>query len=130
MRAGYPAVQPLILDDTPAAIMQRVETIIADQPDWVVTHRDAETLEGEVTTSVFRFVDDFVFVRSYQRVHFCPSLSALRDQSLSLIEQAAYSHLFQMVLDMKAPWFLQLYISRAYFSFVGAILPMLSNWIG
>ena len=60
MRAGYPHVQPLILDEPPSAVMQRAAALIADQPNWVVGHRDAATLEGAVTTSVFRFVDDYV----------------------------------------------------------------------
>jgi len=62
VREGYPSVQPLVLDESPDQVFERIETLIASQPGWVITHRDTEkrTIEGEVATPVFRFVDDFV----------------------------------------------------------------------
>ena len=62
VKESYPDVRPLVLEETPEAAFQRVEELVKLQSGWVITHRDAETrtLEGEVTSSVFGFVDDFV----------------------------------------------------------------------
>lgn len=62
VRKGYPSVRPLVLDATPGQVFERIKKLAARQPGWMVTHRNAEkrTLEGEVTTQIFRFVDDFV----------------------------------------------------------------------
>ena len=65
---GYPTVQPLIMDEAPEEIFQRIKNLLEVQSGWVITHSDAVkgTLEGEVTTSVFRFADDFVIRVSKQ----------------------------------------------------------------
>lgn len=62
IRHGYPNVRPLISAERPDLVFQRVERLANAQPGWAITHRDPEkrTLEGEVTTSFFRFVDDIV----------------------------------------------------------------------
>ncbi|NES22687.1 MAG: DUF1499 domain-containing protein [Symploca sp. SIO3E6] len=68
IREAYPNVRPLILDERLDQVFQCVETLVKIQPGWVITRRDAKThtLEGEVTTSFFRFVDDFVIHVSEQ----------------------------------------------------------------
>ena len=68
IREAYPNVRPLLLDEPLAQVFQRIETLAGLQPGWVMTHRDAIalTLEGEATTSFFRFVDDFVIHVSEQ----------------------------------------------------------------
>jgi uncharacterized protein (DUF1499 family) len=62
VREAYPNVRPLVLDESAEQVFQRVEKLAEIQPDWVITNSDAEigTVEGEATTSIFRFVDDFV----------------------------------------------------------------------
>lgn len=62
VREAYPNVQPLILDERPDQVFERVERLAKTQSGWVITHRDSEkrVLEGEATTSFFRFVDDCV----------------------------------------------------------------------
>lgn len=62
VRKAYPNIQPLVLDRTPEQAFQRVEKLVKTQAGWVITRRDADKriLEGEATSSVFRFVDDFV----------------------------------------------------------------------
>lgn len=62
IRDAYPDVRPLILAEQPDLVFQRVQRLANAQPGWSITHHDPErrTLEGEATTSFFRFVDDFV----------------------------------------------------------------------
>ena len=62
IRNAYPNLQPLILDEPIEQAFLRIETLAKLQPGWVITRRDAIafTLEGEATTSFFRFIDDFV----------------------------------------------------------------------
>ena len=62
IREAYPNVRPLILDEPSEQAFQRIETLARKKPGWVITRRDADacTLEGEATTSFFRFIDDFV----------------------------------------------------------------------
>ncbi len=62
VREAYPNVRPLILDERREQVFQRVEALASTQPGWVITHRDvgAGILEGEATTTFFRFVDDVV----------------------------------------------------------------------
>jgi len=62
VRETYLNVRPLILAELLEQVFQHVETLANIQPGWVITHRDVEAriLEGEATTSFFRFVDDFV----------------------------------------------------------------------
>lgn len=68
IRSDYRDVRPLILAEQPDLVFQRVERLANAQPGWAITHRDPEkrTLEGEATTSFFRFVDDFVIRVSSQ----------------------------------------------------------------
>ncbi|NEO34751.1 MAG: DUF1499 domain-containing protein, partial [Symploca sp. SIO3C6] len=65
---AYPNVRPLILDEPLEQAFQRIGTLARTQPGWKITRRDAKahTLEGEATTSFFRFVDDFVIHASEQ----------------------------------------------------------------
>jgi len=62
IREAYLNVRPLILDEPLDQAFQRIEALAKIQPGWMITRRDAEarTVEGEATTSIFRFVDDFV----------------------------------------------------------------------
>ncbi|AFY38374.1 hypothetical protein Lepto7376_2075 [[Leptolyngbya] sp. PCC 7376] len=59
---AYPNIHPLILDEPLEHVFQRIETLARIQPGWVITRHDAITftLEGEATTSFFRFIDDFI----------------------------------------------------------------------
>lgn len=58
----YPRVRPLSLQKSLSQVFQSIESLAKNQPGWVITRSEASTytLEGEVTTSVFRFVDDVV----------------------------------------------------------------------
>jgi uncharacterized protein (DUF1499 family) len=62
IREAYLNVRPLILDEPLDQAFQRIEALAKIQPGWMITRRDAEArnVEGEATTSIFRFVDDFV----------------------------------------------------------------------
>lgn len=68
VREAYPDIQPLTLNKSPEQAFQRIEKLVKVQPGWVITHRDNKKriLEGEVTTSFFRFIDDFVIQVSDQ----------------------------------------------------------------
>lgn len=60
VKRSYSDVRPLLLDETPEQVFRLMETLAKLQTGWVIRHSDAEnfTLEGEVTTSLLRFVDD------------------------------------------------------------------------
>jgi uncharacterized protein (DUF1499 family) len=62
VREAYPDVRPLVLDESPEHVYQRVEELAEVQSGWEIKNSDAEKLivEGEVSTFFFRFVDDFV----------------------------------------------------------------------
>lgn len=62
VRKEYPNVRPLILHEPLESALQHVENLAKILSGWVITHHDIETrtLEAEVTTSYFRFVDDVV----------------------------------------------------------------------
>ena len=62
IRAAYPGVRPLVLDEPAERVFRRIEDLAGARAGWSITRRDAatRTIEGEATTSVFRFVDDFV----------------------------------------------------------------------
>jgi uncharacterized protein (DUF1499 family) len=62
IREAYLNIRPLILDEPLDQAFQHIENLARIQPGWMITRRDAEarTVEGEATTSIFRFVDDFV----------------------------------------------------------------------
>ena len=62
VRKAYPDVRPLVLDESPEHVYQRVEELAEVQSGWEIKNSDAEKLivEGEVSTFFFRFVDDFV----------------------------------------------------------------------
>ena len=62
VKEAYPTIRPLVLDESPDLVFQRVEKLARIQSGWVVKHRNAKMriLEGEVVTSFFRFVDDFI----------------------------------------------------------------------
>ena len=64
----YPNVRPLLLEESLEQVFQRIETLAKIQFGWAITRSDTTTytLEGEVTTSLFRFVDDFVITVSEQ----------------------------------------------------------------
>jgi uncharacterized protein (DUF1499 family) len=60
-RDAYPDVRPLLLDESAEQVFRRVAELAEIQSGWEIKHSDAEKLivEGEVTTSFFRFIDDF-----------------------------------------------------------------------
>lgn len=62
VRKAYPNIRPLVLDESPEQVFQRAKRLAAIQPGWAITNSNAEyrTLEGEVTTAFFQFIDDFV----------------------------------------------------------------------
>ena len=62
VREAYPDVRPLVLDESREHVYQRVEELAGVQSGWEIKNSDSEKLivEGEVSTFVFRFVDDFV----------------------------------------------------------------------
>ncbi len=62
VREAYPDVRPLVLDESPERVYQRVEKLVEAQSGWQIKNRDAvkRTVEGEVSTRFFRFVDDFI----------------------------------------------------------------------
>lgn len=62
IRDVYTNVQPLVLNEGVDRCFQRIENLARVQPGWKVTccDADARTVEGEVTTAVYRFVDDFI----------------------------------------------------------------------
>jgi len=68
IRDAYPNVRPLILEQSIEQAFQNTETLAKKQPGWVITRSEAKTytLEGEVRTSVYRFIDDFVIHVSEQ----------------------------------------------------------------
>ena len=51
-----------MLDDSPERVYRRVEKLVEAQSGWEIKNRDAvkRTVEGEVSTRFFRFVDDFI----------------------------------------------------------------------
>jgi uncharacterized protein (DUF1499 family) len=59
---GYPSLQPLRLPGTPEQVFERALFLARTRPDWRITHadRDRLTFEGEATSELFRFRDDFV----------------------------------------------------------------------
>jgi len=59
---GYPALAPGSVTGDPAAVFDRVKTLVASIPDWQITYVDPKTrtLEGVSTTQLFHFQDDFV----------------------------------------------------------------------
>jgi uncharacterized protein (DUF1499 family) len=62
VRDAYPNLQPLRLPGTPEQVFERALFLARTRPDWRITRVDRETLtfEGEATTKLFRFRDDFV----------------------------------------------------------------------
>ncbi|MEM9332509.1 MAG: DUF1499 domain-containing protein [Pseudomonadota bacterium] len=62
IRTGYPDLKPLIIDQTPEQAFKQLNNLALDQAGWVITNHDAMEgmLEGEATTSVLGFIDDFV----------------------------------------------------------------------
>ena len=68
IRKAYPDVRPLVVDESPNDLFRRVEKFAKNQPGWEMTDRDPKnrTMECEVTSSVFRFVDDLVIRVSNQ----------------------------------------------------------------
>lgn len=67
-REAYPDIQPLVLDAPPEHVFERAVERVQAQSGWAITRQDstALTIEGEVTTFFFRFVDDFVIRISEQ----------------------------------------------------------------
>jgi uncharacterized protein (DUF1499 family) len=62
VQAKYPNIQPLILDASLELVFEHIEDSARSQTGWVITRCDKrnQILEGEVSTSFFRFVDDFI----------------------------------------------------------------------
>ena len=62
IRQGYPSLQPLMLEEEPEEVFQRLEKLASIQPGWKVTNLNTEKriLEGEAMTTFLRFVDDIV----------------------------------------------------------------------
>lgn len=62
VRESYANLQPLILNEPPDQVFQRMDNLANKQPSWVMTHRDDlnRVLEGEATTVFLGFTDDFV----------------------------------------------------------------------
>ena len=62
VREAYRDVQPLVLEESPEHVYRRVEELARVQSGWEIKYSDAEKLivEGEVSTFIFRFVDDFI----------------------------------------------------------------------
>jgi uncharacterized protein (DUF1499 family) len=62
VREAYPDVRPLVLDESPERVDQRVEKLVETQSGWEIKNRDPvkRTVEGEVSSRFFRFVDDFI----------------------------------------------------------------------
>jgi uncharacterized protein (DUF1499 family) len=60
-RAGYPDLAPIVVAMPPAAALDRVASLFA-QNGWVVTQKDpvSNTLTGTDTSRLFKFVDDIV----------------------------------------------------------------------
>ncbi|MHB8383008.1 MAG: DUF1499 domain-containing protein [Candidatus Binataceae bacterium] len=61
-QSGYPPLEPLHLNDTPAAAFERVKQAAASMPNWAITSIDPATMtiEGVSTSALFHFQDDFV----------------------------------------------------------------------
>lgn len=59
---GYPPLGPSSVTGDPAAVFDRVKTLVASMPDWQITYVDpkSKTLEGVSTSQLFHFQDDFV----------------------------------------------------------------------
>jgi uncharacterized protein (DUF1499 family) len=59
---GYPPLAPGSVTGDPAAVFDRVKTLVASMPDWQITYVDpkTKTLEGVSTSQLFHFQDDFV----------------------------------------------------------------------
>lgn len=59
---GYPPLAPGSAAGDPAAVFDRVKTLVATMPDWQITYVDpkTKTLEGVSTSQLFHFQDDFV----------------------------------------------------------------------
>ena len=68
IRQSYKNVGPLYLDESSAQAFERVEQLARIQPGWLVTRIDVGELsiESEVTSSIFRFVDDVIIKVSAQ----------------------------------------------------------------
>jgi uncharacterized protein (DUF1499 family) len=62
VREAYPDVRPLLLDESSEQVFRRVAELAEIQAGWEIKTSDAEKLivEGEATSSFFRFIDDFV----------------------------------------------------------------------
>ena len=62
VREAYPDIRPLVLDESPEHVYQRIGELAGLQSGWEIKNSDAEKLivEGEVSTPFLRFVDDFV----------------------------------------------------------------------
>lgn len=59
---AYPDLRPLCLDTTPQQVFRAALGQMNATSGWAVTHRDETggTIEAEVTTAVFGFVDDVI----------------------------------------------------------------------
>ncbi|MEM1366893.1 MAG: DUF1499 domain-containing protein [Cyanobacteria bacterium P01_H01_bin.15] len=68
IRQSYKNVRPLYSDESSAQVFGIVETLARIQPGWVVTRTDISALriEVEVTSSIFKFVDDVIISISAQ----------------------------------------------------------------
>ncbi len=64
VRAAYPDLDPLALNQPADAVFNRVMDLADAQDGWEVTatrlQPDVQVIEGHATTGVFQFVDDFV----------------------------------------------------------------------
>ncbi len=102
IREAYPNVRPLILDEPLEQAFQRIETLTRIQPGWVITRRDANafTLEGEATTSFFRFIDDFIIhVSEYEGKAWINMRSKSRDGLVDAGANASRIQTFFKQLD-------------------------------
>jgi hypothetical protein len=62
VRASYPDLKPLRLEEPPAAVYDRALDEARSHEGWALTREDRDrlTFEGVATSKVFRFRDDFV----------------------------------------------------------------------
>ncbi len=62
VRAAYPDLKPLHLDESPDAVFARAVRLAQQQPNWQVLYVNGTSrlFEGVATSDLFRFQDDFV----------------------------------------------------------------------
>ncbi len=56
------AIEPIAFEGTPDAALERLRTVVADQPRTVIISDDDGYIHAEATSGLFRFVDDVEFL--------------------------------------------------------------------